>query len=143
MFREALIRSYDGNAQHSRLMARGEQGRTGLVLRIEVEDFEAVYTGGPDSPPVVAVSFRARLTRPNGELAAERLFDVRQPASDNRAGPIVAAFDGATTQALTGLAGWVDQAAAALPPEAGAAAPITTRSTSTTTTSSRVTTTGR
>jgi cholesterol transport system auxiliary component len=116
LFREAVERAFDRSAQRSRLISRGETGRDALVLRLDVRDFEVLYPNGVGSTPTVAVSFRARLTRPDGTAMDEKPFDVRKAAIDNRVGPIVDAFDAATSEALTGLVTWTDQTAASLPP---------------------------
>ena len=116
LFREATELAFDRLAQRTRLIARGETGRDALVLRLDVRDFEALYPGGPNTTPVIAVSVRARLSRPDGTAVDDKTFDVRTPASDNRVGPIVGAFDRATTDVLKGVVSWTDQAVAALPP---------------------------
>lgn len=138
LYREAVEQAFDG-AQRTRLMDRGEIGRTALLLRLEVRDFEALYPDGPGSIPVVAVSMDARLTTPAGQPVAETRFDVRKRAGDNRVGPIVEAFNQAVAEATKGLVTWTDQAAATAPAVGGrasASAPpvVTTRSTSSTTT---------
>jgi cholesterol transport system auxiliary component len=124
LFREAVERAFDTGAQQSRLISRGETGKIGLVLRLDVRDFEAIYQGGPGSAPTIAVVVKARLTRPDGTAADEKTFDVRKPAGDDRVGAIVQAFDAATAEALTGLVAWTDQTAAALPPPAPPPPPV-------------------
>jgi cholesterol transport system auxiliary component len=116
LFREAVETAFDRTSQRTLLLARGETGRDILVLRLDVRDFEALYPNGEGSIPTVAVSFRARLSRPDGVAVDEKTFDVRKQASDNRVGPIVQAFDAATNEALKGLVAWTDQAVAAQPP---------------------------
>ena len=122
LFREAVGRAFDRQAQHSWLLARGETGRDALILRLDVRDFEAQYPNGPGSAPTVVVSFRARLSLPDGTAVDEKTFDARKPAADNRVGPVVEAFDQATADTLKGLVAWTDQTAAALPPPPAPAA---------------------
>jgi cholesterol transport system auxiliary component len=116
LFREAVGRAFDGQSQRSRLLARGETGRDELILRLDVRNFEATYPNGPGSIPTVVVSFRARLSRPDGTAVDDKVFDARKQAGDNRVGPIVAAFDQATAETLKALVAWTDQTVAALPP---------------------------
>jgi cholesterol transport system auxiliary component len=136
LFREAIERAFDRQAKASRLISRGETSRIGAILRVDVRDFAALYPNGPESIPVVALSLRARLARADGRPLEEKVIDVRKPASENRVGAIVDAFDEATTDALTQLGTWTDQVAATIPPEAAppaVSATTTTRSTTTTT----------
>lgn len=119
LFREAVERRFDRSARRVRLINRGETGRTPLILRIEVRDFAALYLNGPQSTPTVAVSVNARLTRADGAPVAERDFDVRRPASDNRVGPIVGAFDKAVDESLGAVVDWTEQTAVASGPAAG------------------------
>jgi cholesterol transport system auxiliary component len=141
LFREAAERAFDRDARRTRLIARGESGRTALVLRLDVLDFAALYPNGQGSAPTVVVSVRGRLAGPDGTVIEDKTFDVRKRAGDNRVGPIVEAFNAAVDEALAGVVAWTDQTAARLPPtRAGMpAAPAprvtsTTRSTTVTTT---------
>jgi cholesterol transport system auxiliary component len=120
LFREAVERSFDRSARAVRLIARGEPSRAAVILRIDVRDFAVLYPNGPESIPTVAVSLRARLAGGDGLNASEMSFDVRKPATENRVGPIVAAFDQATTEVLGAVVTWTDQAAAAQRPRAAA-----------------------
>ena len=113
LFREAVERSFDRSSKAVRLIARGEPGRANLVLRVDVRDFAVLYPNGPETVPTIAVSLRARLAGADGVDQDEMSFDIRKPASENRVGPIVAAFDQAVGEALTGVVTWTDQAAVA------------------------------
>jgi cholesterol transport system auxiliary component len=115
LFREAVESRFDAAAQRVSLIRRGENGRAGLVLRLDVRDFAAVYPNGAETPPTVAVSVRGRLTTPDGRLAAERNFDIRRPAPENRVGPITQTFDAAVLEALNEIVAWSDEVAVALP----------------------------
>jgi len=80
-------------------------------LEIDVTDFQAEYTvarpgGNPGgSPPTVHVHLLARIGS-SGERRVIARFeaDARQPATENRMGAIVAAYEGAADQALLQLA---------------------------------------
>jgi cholesterol transport system auxiliary component len=116
LFREAVERRFDEASQRTRLVARGDLGRTSLILRMDVREFEAVYAA-PETIPEVSVSVYARLVRADGSALEERTFKVRRPASDNRVSAIVEGLDRATTEVLDQVVAWTD-AAAALPPPA-------------------------
>lgn len=129
LFREAVERSFDRTAKATRLINRGETSRIDMTLRLDVHDFVVLYPNGPETTPVVAVSLQGRLTDAGGRLLAEKDFDYRQPASENRVGAIVTAIDAASARAIGEVIAWTDQTGAALP----AAASTTTSSTTTTT----------
>ena len=70
--------------------------------------FEARYSA-PGAAPTVVVSVRARLlSAPRREVAAERAFTVEQPATANRVGAIVQAFDIAVRDLNTQVVAWTD-----------------------------------
>lgn len=74
--------------------------------------FEAQYRNGPESAPTAVVEARATLISVSDRnVAATRIFRVEQPASDNRTGPIVEAYDTAVDQLLSQLVGWTAQTA--------------------------------
>lgn len=114
LFREAVERRFDESAQRTRLVARGDLGRTSLILRIDVREFEAVYAY-PEAVPEVSVAVRARITRADGAALDEKAFQVRKPVAANRVGAIVEGLDQATAEVLGGVVAWAD-AAAATPP---------------------------
>jgi cholesterol transport system auxiliary component len=115
LFREAVERRFDRSAKTVRLITRGEAGGADLVLRLDVRDFAVLYPNGPETVPTIAVGLRARLASVGGDLIEEMSFDVRKPATENRVGPIVAAFDQATIEVLDAVVAWADQAAASAP----------------------------
>jgi len=106
-FDEALNRAFDA-APGVRLIGRGEASRADAMLRVEVRTFEAQYRDGPGAAPTVVVAGRATLTRlSDRNITADLPFSGEARASDNRVGPIVAAYDEAVGKALgqiTGLA---------------------------------------
>ena len=110
LFDAALLEAFDAPGS-PRLVARGEPLAAPSTLRLDVRVFEARYPG-----PVVKVQVRATLTRNQDRtLIGEKMFDVQAPASENRQGAIVAAFDQATSQVLAGVRDWT----AATAPQAG------------------------
>jgi len=101
LFDEALLKAFDAPGA-PRLVARGEPLPALSTLRLDVRAFEARYPG-----PTVRVQVRATLIRnADRALVAEKMFDASVPASDNRQGPIVAAFDQAVGQVLAGVRDW-------------------------------------
>lgn len=114
LFSEALERAFEERARAVRLTGRRELEPTRLMLDVDVRSFEARYEGGADAPPVVVVGFRARVLRMSDRTpVGERLIEARRPASENRVGPIVAAYDAATDDALGQLVAWADTQAGA------------------------------
>jgi cholesterol transport system auxiliary component len=114
LFREAVERRFEDEGQRTRLVSRGDLGRSSLILRLDVREFEAVYAA-PEAIPEASVSVYARLSRADGSLLDERLFRVRRPVSDNRVSAIVDGLDRATAEILDGVVTWADAAAAAQP----------------------------
>jgi cholesterol transport system auxiliary component len=101
LFDAALLKTFDAPGS-PRLVERGEPLAAPSTLRLDVRAFEARYPG-----PVATVQVRAVLIR-NADrvLIAEKMFDVKVPAGDNRQGAIVAAFDQAVGQVLSGVRDW-------------------------------------
>lgn len=106
LFNEALSNAFD--ASPVRLIARGQQGRFAYALRIDVRSFEARYDSGPDAAPTVVVRVHAALTKSDQSTVGEQDFEARIPASDNRVGAIVAAFDKAVEDVIGKLVGWTE-----------------------------------
>ena len=107
MFAEAATRAFENSGAPFRMMRRGDIGPSTLSLRIDVEAFEADYAGDGKSAPTVQVRARVTLMRPSGRGGvAFKDFTVSKPASENRMGPIVAAFDGATNDLLAQIVAW-------------------------------------
>lgn len=111
LFDAALLKAFDAPGA-PRLVERGEPLTAAGTLRLDVRAFEARYPG-----PVVKVQVRAVLIR-NADrgLVAEKMFDAQVPAGDNRQGAIVAAFDQAVGQVLTGVRDWTAANAPAVTP---------------------------
>jgi cholesterol transport system auxiliary component len=109
LFNEAVSNAFD--ASPIRLIARGQQGRFAYALRIDVRSFEARYDGGPDAAPTVIVRVHAALAKSDQTNVGEQDFEASVPASDNRVGAIVAAFDKATAAVIGKLVTWTETTA--------------------------------
>jgi len=108
LFDEAVERAFDADPGRVRLVARGEQGKAAYALRIDVRNFEARYNGGPGATPVIVVRVRAALSKADQTNIGDEVFEARVPASDNRVGAIVAAYDRATADVLGKIVAWTD-----------------------------------
>ena len=131
MFDEQIVAAFD-TSPRLRLLTRGGATAPDATMRIEVRTFEARYVEAREiiptksakakakdfdkrGPPKVVVEIRATVTYPsNSTVVMEHFFRAEVPATENRVSAIVAAYDAATTEVLTGLVGWVE----ALPPPA-------------------------
>jgi len=101
LFDAAVLKAFDAPGS-PRLVERGEPLSAASTLRLDVRAFEARYPG-----PVATVQVRAVLIRnADRALIAEKMFDAEVPAADNRQGAIVAAFDKAVGQAVSGVRDW-------------------------------------
>jgi cholesterol transport system auxiliary component len=109
LFNEAVSNAFD--ASPVRLIARGQQGRFAYALRVDVRTFEARYDSGPDAAPTVVVRVHAALAKSDQTNVGERDFEASAPASDNRVGAIVAAFDKATAAVIGKLVTWTETTA--------------------------------
>jgi cholesterol transport system auxiliary component len=111
MFDEALLKAFDQPGS-PRLVERGEPLVAPSTLRLDVRTFEARYPG-----PNAVVQVRASLVRnADRTLIAEKRFEVRTLAADNRQAPIVAAFDGSVSKVIADIRDWTAQNAPAAPP---------------------------
>jgi cholesterol transport system auxiliary component len=109
LFDEEVDRAFHAAGGPAQLVPRGEMGAGGASLKLDVEIFEARYSGGKDAAPTVVVRLHALLARVNDrQVLAEKVFDVQKPAEANRIGPIVAAFDAAATDAVGQLVAWAE-----------------------------------
>ena len=101
LFDELLLKAFDAPGA-PRLVERGEPLSAVSTLRIDVRAFEVRYPG-----PETVVQVRATLIRNQDRaLIAEKMFEQKVAASDNRQGAIVAAFDQAAGQAAAGVRDW-------------------------------------
>lgn len=109
LFNEAVGNAFD--ASPIRLIARGQQGKFGYALRIDVRSFEARYENGPKAAPTVVVHIHAALTRADQTGVGEQEFEARAPAGDNRVTAIVAAFRKASQDVIGQLVAWTKKTA--------------------------------
>jgi cholesterol transport system auxiliary component len=108
MFDDALLRAFDAPGS-ARLVERGEPLAAASTLRLDVRAFEVRYPG-----PTAVVQVRATLIRNlDRTIIGEKMFDASVPASDNRQGPIVAAFDSAADKVIVDIRGWTTATATA------------------------------
>jgi cholesterol transport system auxiliary component len=115
LFDEAIARAFEADPGRARLIGRGEVAKSDLILRLEVRSFEVVYVNGPKSAPEVLVQVRGVLNRSSDRaLVGDQVFEARVKASDNRIGPIVEAYDGATGKVLGDITAWVSGAGGGL-----------------------------
>jgi cholesterol transport system auxiliary component len=108
MFDQAVAHGFAAPGDAARLV--GSTGKADYRLRLAVSRFEARYPSGPTSTPTIVVVVRATLDRQSDyTLVGAQEFKAEVPAADNRVGPIVEAFDQATTKVVGDLVAWVDQ----------------------------------
>ena len=116
MFNEALAAAFDAPGA-PRLTAPGAAASATATLRLEVRRFEADYGEGAGAAPTVDVQVHAMLIRnADRSVAAEQLFDIRQPADDNRVGAIVRAFNTAVAKTTASIRDWTAMQAASVRP---------------------------
>jgi cholesterol transport system auxiliary component len=109
MFEEAVQAAFDTAPGHVRLVPRGLPTATDETLRVDVRNFETRYDAGPGAPPTVLVRLHATLARDRGRsVVSEQIFEARAPASDNRVGPIVTAYNTAVRDVLGQLVAWTE-----------------------------------
>ncbi len=122
LFEEAEQQAFDQSNGPARLLRRGEPAAAPVSLALDVESFEARYDD-PKAAPTVVVTVHALLTNSlDRKVLGDQTFVSRVPASDNRVGAIVEAFNTATTQVLNQIVGWTDQRGAPAAAAAVAAA---------------------
>lgn len=101
LFDEALLKAFDAPGA-PRLVERGEPLGAASTLRLDVRTFEVRYPG-----PAAVVQVRAVLIRNQDRtLIAEKMFEQKVPAADNRQGAIVAAIDQAVAATAAGVRDW-------------------------------------
>jgi cholesterol transport system auxiliary component len=109
LFNEALVNAFDGSPV--RLIARGQFGRPAYSLRTDVRTFEVRYDSGSSAAPTVVVRLHAALTKADATNAGEQDFESRVPATDNRVGEIVAAYNKAVADVVGKLVAWTETVA--------------------------------
>jgi len=113
LFDQAVAHGFDAPGDAARLVGPGQAAKAEYRLRLVVSRFETRYPSGLTSTPTIVVVVRASLDR-QSDLApiGTQEFEADVPAADNRVGPIVQAYDQATTKVVSDLVAWVDQAGA-------------------------------
>lgn len=106
LFEEAVSTAFD--ASPIRLISRGQQGRPGYALRLDIRNFEARYNSGPKAPPVVVVRLHAALNRADQTIVSEQIFEAQVPAGDNRVAAIVSAYNRAVSDVIGKLVAWTE-----------------------------------
>lgn len=115
LFEEAVASAFQTDQGRARLIGRGEIAKADLVLRLEVQTFEAQYVNGPKSAPEVVVRVRGVLNHNQDRtLVSDQVFEARIKADDNRVSAIVPAYDQALAQVLGEVVTWVNAAGPAI-----------------------------
>lgn len=126
MFDEQIVAAFDASSK-LRLLTRGGASAPDATLRVEVRTFEARYADAPivakaksksktdakafdqRAAPTVVVEIKAIMTYPaDSARVAEKFLRAEVPASENRVGSIVTAYDAATSQVLNGVVAWAE-----------------------------------
>lgn len=112
LWEQAVDTAFEARAGHVRLVPRGAPQPTDYVLRLDVRSFEADYDQGAKSAPDVVVRVHATVTRDRARtVVADRLFEARVRAGDNRVTAIASAFDQAVGKVLGDIVAWTEDAA--------------------------------
>jgi len=109
LFDEAVAHGFDQPGDAARLVAPGQAAKAEYRLRVQVLHFEARYLSGQAAAPTIVITVRATLDRQSDlALVGTQEFEAQVPASDNRLGPMVTAYDAATSKVVGDLVTWVD-----------------------------------
>ncbi|WP_420470675.1 ABC-type transport auxiliary lipoprotein family protein [Brevundimonas sp. FT23042] len=115
LFSESLESAFAAQAERVRLVGPRELTRTSQALDIDVRTFEARYPA-PGVAPVATVIVRVRLLNAlDRTVQSEQVFMVERPATANRVGAIVSAFDDASREINSQIVAWTDQNARNMP----------------------------
>jgi cholesterol transport system auxiliary component len=110
LFDEAEQQAFDQSGGAARLLHRGDPATAPVGLTLDVQSFEARYSGDPKAAPTVVVTVHAMLTSAGDrKVLGDQVFVSRIPASDNRVTAIVDAYNSALTDVMTQIVGWTDQ----------------------------------
>ena len=114
LFEEALVRAFSINAGPARLIIRGEPARAAYSLRLDVQQFEAVYDRPGESAPEVRIDVHLVVVRPSDRVVIyDQVLSIRARARGSHVSDIIAAFDVAVAQALTAIIDVANTSAAA------------------------------
>ncbi|HEY3796834.1 MAG TPA: ABC-type transport auxiliary lipoprotein family protein [Caulobacteraceae bacterium] len=109
LFDNAVHHGFDVAGGRVRMLGDTDPGKADLLLSMSVTRFEA--RGQGTGAPTVTVRLHAILTRQDTlAVVGDQVFEANAPASDNRIGPIVDAFDQATTKVVGDMVAWVNSA---------------------------------
>jgi len=121
LFSQALARQFATQAPNVRLRTLREGPGDALVLRLDVDRFEARYGRDvqTDTPPVILVSAIAELLDPmTRQIIERRRISAEEAATLNAKAAIVAAFDRAVGRVSMEIVGWSVGTAQTRPPVA-------------------------
>jgi cholesterol transport system auxiliary component len=111
LYEQSLRAAFASQATRVRTIGLREASTASRTLDIEIQAFEVRYAT-PGAVPEVVVTARARMLRyPERTVISEEAFTVRRPATENRVGPIVEAFDAASSELNRQVVEWTDQTA--------------------------------
>jgi cholesterol transport system auxiliary component len=117
MFDQAVDDAFSAAGGPVRLMSRGDIASASINLKLDVQTFEARYSGEKDASPIVVVRVRAVLLRlSDRHILSDQTFESHKPAADNRVGAIVGAFNAATGEVLGQIVTWTASEGAAASP---------------------------
>lgn len=106
LFQEAANDALSG-ARGLRLAPRRQLGAADHLLRLDVRAFQTEYGPRGRGAPTVVVRVQASLSeRRSDRLLAERVFEVRTPASANRVSAIVGAYNRSVSETLSQITDW-------------------------------------
>lgn len=109
LYTASLEGAFAAQSSRVRLIGPRELTPATKALALDVRAFEARYAEAGGAPEVV-ITIRARvLTMPDRRVSAEQTFSVTQPATANRVGAIVEAFDIATRDINAQMVAWMDR----------------------------------
>jgi cholesterol transport system auxiliary component len=115
LFDEALTRAFAATPGPVRLSTRAEAGRADYVLRLDVRAFETRYARDGAAPTVVVAVDAVIIRASDRALIGEKVFESKTPATGNRVGAIVAAYDHAVAEVLGQLTAWTSVTATPIP----------------------------
>lgn len=112
LYAQSLETAFSSERSGVRLIGGRELTRADAGLDVDITTFETRYAT-PGAAPTVVISARARLlAMPARTVVSEQVFSVSQPASGNRLGAIVSAYDVATQDLNQQIVVWVQANAA-------------------------------
>lgn len=108
LYSDSLEAAFASQSTSVRLIGLRELTPATRTLDVDVPTFEARYASA-GAAPVVVIEARARLLRlPERTVVAEERFHVEVPASENRVGPIVAAFQSGVDDLNGQIVDWTE-----------------------------------